>query len=443
MNITITGVGYLGLVTGTCLAEVGHNVTCFDVDSEKINNLSRGICPIYEPNLEELINKNISYGRLQFTDQPNTAYSKMDIIIITVGTPEDGDGSANLSYLEKAVYTLLQYVNKNTIIATKSTVPVGTNDWVREMVNTYKPSYTEIEVVSIPEFLREGSGIQDTFYGDRIVVGSNSSWGRKVIEKMYQPFNIPIVHTDIRSAEMIKYASNTFLATKISFINEIANICELTGANIEDVAKGMGMDKRIGEQFLFAGLGYGGSCFPKDIKALNTLAKANGYTPKILKAVMSVNDNQINLFFEKARKRINNFDHIKVAILGLSFKPNTNDIRNSPAETLIKKLLKARAEIHVYDPVATNEIKDKFGDSLNYAESIIDTINNAEVCFIVTDWPEIKSLSLNIFENHMKTPLVVDGRNCYTLEAALNSNLTYISIGRSIVERRELATKVI
>ncbi|WP_071393418.1 UDP-glucose dehydrogenase family protein [Bacillus tuaregi] len=433
MKITITGTGYVGLVTGVCLSDVDHQITCYDIDQEKINLLNSGKSPIYEPGLDELIQKNISAGRLSFTADVKEAYSDADCIFIAVGTPPNEDGSANLTYIEKAAIEIAEHITKDCIVVTKSTVPVGTNEYIGRIIAERVPAGLTVKIVSNPEFLREGSAIHDTFHGDRIVIGSNDQEAGKVIADIYAPFKLPIVHTDIRSAEMIKYASNSFLALKISFINEIANLCEKVGGNIEHVAAGVGLDKRIGSKFLQAGIGFGGSCFPKDINALNHLANEYDYDFKILKSVIDVNRLQKERLFYKAKEAVGSLAGKKITILGLTFKPNTDDIRDAASLKLIQDLLMEDAVITVYDPVGMPNVEKLFGNKLQYAESAEKALEDAEATFILTEWDEIKNLSLEQVKRYMTKPILFDGRNCFTLEDAEKQGIQYYSIGRKAI----------
>lgn len=433
MKITVCGTGYVGLVTGVCLAEIGHEVVCFDTDEQKINMLKEGICPIYEPGLEELLLKQLLAKRLHFSTDAKQAYKEPEVIFLAVGTPEKEDGAADLTFIEQAVETIAQHIVSHTIIVTKSTVPIGTNDRLQAM---FDGKDVPVNVVSNPEFLREGSGIYDTFHGERIVIGSNHKEAKEKVEKIFQPLQIPIIHMSIRSAEMVKYASNTFLATKISFINEIAKLCEYTGANVEDVALGMGMDSRIGTPFLKAGIGFGGSCFPKDTKALENVASLYGYEFQILRSVINVNEKQKSLLFEKAIDRMGSVEGKTVAVLGLSFKPNTDDIRDAPSIPLMDDLIEAGAYVRAYDPIAHNHVKRRYQNTIHYSETIEIAIEQADLVCIVTEWGEIKEFPLHKYKRMMREPLLIDGRNCYKLEEAKQADITYISIGREVVERK-------
>ncbi|WP_079506118.1 UDP-glucose dehydrogenase family protein [Mesobacillus jeotgali] len=433
MEITVFGTGYVGLVTGVCFAEIGHNVTCFDIDENKINTLSKGKCPIYEPGLEEMLKRNLSEGRLNFTSESKKACHKADYIFVAVGTPENEDGSANLEYLEAAIAEIGMNLIRDAIIVIKSTVPVGTNERILKLLNETIESELRVKVISNPEFLREGSGILDTFHADRVVIGTDDPDAGSAVAKLYKPFGRPILQTDVRSAELIKYASNAFLATKISFINEVANLCEHTGANIEDVAKGMGMDERIGRQFLKAGIGYGGSCFPKDTKALEKLTEYYDYDFKILRSVIEVNSRQKQQLFYKAKEMFGSFQGKRVAVLGLAFKPHTDDIREAPAIELIARLLEEHADISVYDPAASGNVENLFGSLLYYADQVDTAIKGADAVFILTEWPQIMQYDLERFPLLMRQPIVFDGRNCYDLKHAEAAGLTYISVGRNAV----------
>lgn len=433
MKITVVGTGYVGLVTGVCFAEVGYKVTCFDIDENKIRTLSGGKCPIYEPGLEAMLQKNLDVGRIHFTADVKTAYKNADYIFVAVGTPENEDGSANLEYLEAAVAEIAENLVRDAIIVIKSTVPVGTNERVEKLLQEQIPQGLKAAVVSNPEFLREGSGILDTFHADRIVIGADDREAGIEVARIYEPFALPIVQTDVRSAELIKYASNAFLATKISFINEVANLCEHTGANIEDVAKGMGMDQRIGSQFLKAGIGYGGSCFPKDTKALEKLTEYYKYDFKILRSVIEVNSRQKHQLFHKAKLLLGSMHGMRVAVLGLAFKPHTDDIREAPSIELIAELLEEKADVSVYDPAAMGKAKALFGSQLYYADNVDGAIKGADVVFIMTEWPQITEYDVKRFKLFMREPVIFDGRNCYEPDLAENEGLTYISVGRKAV----------
>lgn len=429
MKVSVAGTGYVGLVTGVCLAEIGHNVTCVDIDVNKINILKEGKSPIFETGLEELIHKNIMNGNLVFTTDPAEAYKSKDIIMIAVGTPEKEDGSANLNYIRKVVQDIVENINNDVILVTKSTVPVGTNHQIQKWIESENLNY-HISVVSNPEFLREGSAIRDTFHGDRIVIGAEEGEAAEIVKQLYEPLNIPTITTSIRSAEMIKYAANAFLATKISFINEIANICEKVGANIEDVAKGIGTDQRIGPQFLKAGIGYGGSCFPKDTKALVQIAGNVHHHFELLEAVIRVNNRQQTKLIRKAKETFGTLQGKRCAILGLAFKPNTDDIREAASLVMAKELLNEGASVIAYDPIAIENAKATLGNVIEYTESIEEAIKGADAVFIATEWEEVKRFPLTKYRELMNEAYVFDGRNCYDPVNTFNNRMYYYSIGR-------------
>lgn len=433
MKIVVTGTGYVGLVTGACLSEIGHKVTCVDIDENKVTMMKKGISPIYEPGLDELLKRNYEEGRLDFTTDYKNAYKDANIVFIGVGTPEREDGSANLDYVFKVCEQIAENVENNCLVVVKSTVPIGTNDRVEEFLKEHVKAGIHIEVASNPEFLAQGTAVKDTLYASRIVIGVESKEAEEKLRYVYEGFNQPIVVTNRRSAEMIKYASNDFLALKISFINEIANVCEIVGANIEDVARGMSYDKRIGDKFLKAGLGYGGSCFPKDTKALHWLANDSGYEIKTIKATIEVNENQKYKMFRKAKQRFGSLKGMKVAVLGLTFKPETDDLREAPSIPNIKRLLDEGAEIVAFDPVGEENFKKKFNLPIEYVKSPKEALKNADVAFIFTEWKEIKNLDLQCYERLMKTPIIFDGRNCYDINLVKDHNIDYYSVGRKEV----------
>ena len=431
MKIAIAGTGYVGLVTGVCLAEVGHeNVVCLDVDKQKVDLMKDGVSPIYEEHLEELMKKNYEKGRIDYTTNYKDAYKDADIIMIAVGTPERSDGSANLDYIKKVAKQIASSVTKDTLVVIKSTVPIGTNDAIEKFIRENLKNKVKIELASNPEFLSQGTAVMDTLNASRIVIGVESEWAKNILEKVYKPFNQPIVVTNRNSAEMIKYASNDFLALKISFMNDIANLCEIVGANIEDVAKGMSYDERIGSKFLKAGIGYGGSCFPKDTKALHWLASHNGYELKTVKAAIEVNESQKLRLVRKAANLVESFDGMKVCVLGLTFKPETDDLREAPSIPNIQYLLERGAEVVAYDPVGIENAKKIFKDSITYTTSIDEAIKDADICFIMTEWKQILNYDISNYKNKMKRPLVFDGRNCYTLDTMKDLGIEYYSIGR-------------
>lgn len=431
MKLAIAGTGYVGLVTGVCLSEIGHDVTCIDIDKKKVESMKKGISPIYEEGLEKLMKKNFELGRLKYTTDYKEIYEKSSIIMIAVGTPERNDGSANLDYIKKVAMQIAENIINDTLVVIKSTVPIGTNEKIENLMKkNLKYKDLNIEVVSNPEFLAQGTAVKDTFNAARIVIGAESKWAGEIMTELYKPFNRPIVLTKRKSAEMIKYASNDFLALKISFMNDIANFCEIVGADIEEVAKGMSYDSRIGSKFLKAGIGYGGSCFPKDTKALHWLACDEGYELKTIKAAIEVNEIQKLKLVRKARNIIDSFDGIKVAVLGLTFKPGTDDLRESPAIPNINYLIEAGAKVFAYDPVGIKNAKKIFGEKINYCTTIEETIKEAECCFIMTEWPEIINFELIKYTDLMKNKLILDGRNCYNTERMKKENIQYYSIGR-------------
>jgi UDPglucose 6-dehydrogenase len=437
MNISVVGTGYVGLVSGVCFAEVGHHVTCIDIDTTKIENLKKGISPIYEPGIEELITNNLSKGNLTFTDDISEGLAHAEVILIAVGTPSLSDGRADLSYVQSVAKQIASVISSYTVIVTKSTVPVGTNDWIKDVIKQNLVHSCEFDVVSNPEFLREGSAIHDTFNADRVVIGSDNERSAAIVESVYEPFNIPITHTDIRSSEMIKYASNAFLATKISFINEIANICEKVGANVEDVALGMGKDSRIGEKFLSAGIGYGGSCFPKDTQALVQIASNMEYDFDLLKSVISVNNNQQSKLVDKAIEYYGKLKNKKIAILGLAFKPNTDDMREAASIKIIERLLELQCVITAYDPIAVNNARKILGEGgITYCSSYRQALEDADFAILVTEWDEFKQIDLTEMKSLLKDPVVFDGRNCFTLKEMEQHGYTYFSVGRPPVSCR-------
>jgi len=432
MKIVIAGTGYVGLVTAACLSHLGHNITCVDIDKKKVELMRQGICPIYEPGLEEILKKNYEEGRLNFTIDCKSAYKDADIIFIGVSTPEREDGSANLDYVYDVAEQIAENVEKNCLVVVKSTVPIGTNDKVEEFLREHLKNDVYIEVASNPEFLAQGTAVKDTLYANRIVIGVESNKARIILEKVYERFNQPIVVTNRRSAEMIKYASNDFLALKISFINEIANFCEIVGADIEDVTKGMSYDPRIGDKFLKAGIGYGGSCFPKDTKALHWLANDNGYELKTIKATIEVNQNQKYKLFRAAKQRFGSLKGLKAAVLGLTFKPGTDDLREAASIPNVRRLLEEGAEIAAYDPVGEKNFKKLFPSKIIYGKTVEETLKDADVAFIFTEWDEIKSLDLSVYEKLMNIPIIFDGRNCYKISEVEKKAVEYHSVGREV-----------
>ena len=431
MKIAVAGTGYVGLVTAVCLAKIGHTVTCVDIDKEKINMLKQLKCPIYEDGLEELMIqcKNDIFYTTDYTD----AYKNCDVIFIGVGTPEREDGSANLEYVYKVCDEIKSCANSDKVIVVKSTVPIGTNKKLELYMN--KDSKYKFHFVSNPEFLSQGTAVKDTLHASRVVVGTNDEYSRKIMEELYRPltkspYNVPYLSMNRESAEMVKYASNDFLALKISYINEIANICEATGANIDDVALSMGYDDRIGNKFLKAGIGYGGSCFPKDTKALYHFSKSLGYEMKTVSSAIEVNLLQKQKLINKAKEDFEKLENKKVAVLGLSFKPGTDDLRESPAFDNVNILLDYGAIVNVYDPISINKFRKIYKNKVNYYTNIDDAIKDCDFVFIITEWKEIVEYDLNKYKKLMKTAVVYDGRNCYDLDETLKVGIKYYSIGR-------------
>ncbi|MCM2590898.1 UDP-glucose/GDP-mannose dehydrogenase family protein [Rossellomorea marisflavi] len=440
-NISVAGTGYVGLVAGVSFAEMGHQVTCVDIDEKKVASMRSGHSPIYETGLEELMKKNYTSGRIDYTTNYHEAYRNADAIFIGVGTPEQPDGSANLSYIATVARQIAESVEKDCLVVVKSTVPVGTNDKVDQFIQDFLVNDVRIEVASNPEFLAQGSAVHDTLYAERVIIGTESKWAEDILKKIYEPFNLPIVSVNRRSAEMIKYASNDFLALKISYMNDIANLCELVGADIQDVARGMSFDERIGSKFLNAGIGYGGSCFPKDTKALDYIAQQNGYELKTVRAAIDVNKEQKTMLYKKARNRLITFSGLKVAVLGLTFKPGTDDLREAASLENVPLLLEQGADIYAFDPVGKENFSNVYPEGANgkghitYVESIEAALSGANVCFIFTEWGEVKAVTPEKYKQLMRTPLVFDGRNIYSIEEMSSANVEYHSIGRKTVER--------
>lgn len=435
MKIAIVGTGYVGLVTGTCFAEIGVDVTCVDTNSEKIESLKKGIIPIYESGLEEMVLRNMKAKRLKFTTSLESCLDDVDVIFSAVGTPPDEDGSADLKYVLDVARTIGRNMKQYKLVVTKSTVPVGTAGKVRAVIQEEldkRGVKIEFDVASNPEFLKEGNAVNDFMSPDRVVVGVESARAEKLMSKLYKPFllnNFRVIFMDIPSAEMTKYAANSMLATRISFMNDIANLCELVGADVNMVRSGIGSDTRIGRKFLYPGIGYGGSCFPKDVKALIKTAEKNGYTMRVLNAVEEVNENQKNILFEKFRRCFNdNIVGRKVAIWGLAFKPETDDMREAPALILIDSLLKASCDVCVYDPIAMKECRRRIGDVVTYAKDMYEAAIDADAIFHVTEWKEFRMPNWNIIGKIMKpNPVLIDGRNVYTQNEL--DGIRYLKIG--------------
>lgn len=437
MKIAIVGTGYVGLVTGTCFAEMGTEVFCVDVNTEKIENLKKGIIPIYEPGLEDLVHRNQQAGRLHFTTDLTECLDEVEVLFSAVGTPPDEDGSADLKYVLEVARTVGRHIKKHILVVTKSTVPVGTAKKVRQAIQDEldkRGAQIEFDVASNPEFLKEGAAISDFMSPDRVVVGVESERAEELMTRLYRPFllnNFRVIFMDVPSAEMTKYAANAMLATRISFMNDVANLCEIVGADINMVRKGIGSDNRIGNRFLYAGIGYGGSCFPKDVKALINTAKLNNYPMRILQAVEDVNDEQKSLLFRKLEKHFNgDLKGKRIAIWGLAFKPETDDMREAPSLVLIEKLLAAGCEVYAYDPVAVEESKRRIGESVHYAKDIYDAVVDADALMLVTEWKEFRMPSWSAIKKLMATPLILDGRNIYDIKEMEENGFVYHCIGR-------------
>ena len=437
MKIAIVGTGYVGLVTGTCFAEIGVNVICVDTNAEKIEALKKGVIPIYENGLEEMIVRNVKAGRLHFTTSLEECLNEVDVVFSAVGTPPDEDGSADLSYVLQVAHTIGQNLKKYVLVVTKSTVPVGTADKVRAVIREElerRGLDIPFDVASNPEFLKEGNAINDFMSPDRVVVGVDSERAKKIMSKLYKPFllnNFRVIFMDIPSAEMTKYAANSMLATRISFMNDIANLCELVGADVNMVRSGIGSDTRIGRKFLYPGIGYGGSCFPKDVKALINTAETNGYEMRVLRAVEAVNEYQKGVLFDKLQRLLeNDLKGKTVALWGLSFKPETDDMREAPSLILIDKLLKAGCTVRAYDPVAMDECRRRMGDVVYYAKDMYDATLDADALLLLTEWKEFRLPSWAVIKKSMRNPLVLDGRNIYDRMEMEEQGFTYHCIGK-------------
>ncbi len=438
MNIAIVGTGYVGLVSGTCFAETGINVTCVDVDEKKIERLKQGEMPIYEPGLDQMVQKNIKAGRLKFTTDLASVLDEQEVVFSAVGTPPDEDGSADLKYVLQVARTIGQNMNKYLVVVTKSTVPVGTARKVRAAIEEElqkRGADIPFDVASNPEFLKEGNAIKDFMSPDRVVVGVESEKAKKILTKLYKPFlinNFRVIFMDIPSAEMTKYAANSMLATRISFMNDIANLCERVGADVNMVRAGIGADTRIGRKFLYAGCGYGGSCFPKDVKALIKTADQNGYSMEVLKAVERVNERQKGILFEKLQKafRGDTLQGKTIAMWGLSFKPETDDMRESTALVMIDKLIKAGCSIRAYDPIAMDECKRRVGDAVIYCRDMYDAVLDADALLLLTEWKEFRLPTWGVIKKAMRRPLVIDGRNIFDIEELEENAFEYYCIGK-------------
>jgi len=429
-KICVVGTGYVGLVTGTCFADLGNTVTCLDVDENRISKLLKGIMPIYEPGLQQLVEQNVKAERLIFTTDYKKALSDVEIVFIAVGTPSGVDGEADLQYVRQAAESIADLVDTKVIVVNKSTVPVGTGDWVAEVIQKRRNGRPlDLNVVSNPEFLREGSAINDFMQSDRVVLGSENRSAAEKVAELYSPLRCPILITDLRTAEMIKYASNAFLATRISFINEIANVCEELGADVKVVAQGMGLDKRIGSAFLDAGLGWGGSCFPKDVKALAHMAVLHGTHPQLLQAVMEINRNQRRRLVYKLRKALGSLNDKNIGILGIAFKPNTDDIREAPALEVIHLLQNEGAHIKAYDPQAMDNAAQLL-PKVKLCENPYQVAENAEALILITEWNEFKQINFSRIKELMKTPIIVDGRNLWDQDSLKKMGFEYYGVGR-------------
>jgi len=437
MKIAIVGTGYVGLVSGACFAEVGINVTCVDIDRNKIERLKQGIIPIYEPGLDDLVKRNMAEGRLHFTCDLTDCLHDVEVVFSAVGTPPDEDGSADLRYVLDVARTFGQNINKYTILVTKSTVPVGTSKKIKETIDrelAARGVNIDYEVASNPEFLKEGAAIKDFMSPDRVVIGIESDRSRKVMERLYRPFllnNFRVIFMDIASAEMTKYAANSMLATRISFMNDIANLCELVGADVNMVRKGIGTDARIGNKFLYAGCGYGGSCFPKDVKALINTGKEYGYNMTIIRAVEDVNERQKSIVYEKLKKAFGgDLAGKKIALWGLSFKPETDDMREAPSLVVIEKLLADGASVRAYDPVSIDEARRRIGDKIEYASDMYDAAVDADAIALLTEWKQFRLPSWAVVRRTMNGNIIVDGRNIYDPVELHEEGFNYTCIGK-------------
>ena len=437
MNIAIVGTGYVGLVSGTCFAEMGGNVVCIDIDKEKIDNLRQGRLHIYEPGLEELVHRNMQYGRLTFGTSLADVLDSVEVVFSAVGTPPDEDGSADLRYVLEVAREFGRHIKRYTILVTKSTVPVGTARKVKEVILeelAARGADIPFDVASNPEFLKEGAAIKDFMSPDRVVVGTDSERAREVMTRLYKPFmiqNFRVLFMDIPSAEMTKYAANAMLATRISFMNDIANLCELVGADVDSVRLGLGSDPRIGPKFLYAGCGYGGSCFPKDVKALAHTGRENGYTMEVIEAVERVNERQKSIVFDKISRLTDGQLHGKtVAILGLAFKPETDDMRQAPSLEVISRLLDAGATVRVFDPVAMDECRRMLGDKVTYCRNLYDAATGADVLALLTEWRQFRMPSWPTIKDAMRGNIIVDGRNIYNPDELTRLGFVYSRIGR-------------
>lgn len=435
MNIAIVGTGYVGLVSGACFAEMGVDVTCIDINREKIDSIIRGVMPIYEPGLDDLVKRNVKAGRLHFSTDLAKVIDDVEVVFCAVGTPPDEDGSADLSYVVDVARTFARNIKKYTILVTKSTVPVGTSKIVKDVIRGELAKRGEdipFEVASNPEFLKEGAAIKDFMSPDRVVIGVESDRARRVMERLYRPFllnNFRVLFMDIPSAEMTKYAANSMLATRISFMNDIANLCEIVGADVNMVRKGIGSDARIGGKFLYPGCGYGGSCFPKDVRALIRTGEVNGYEMRVIKAVEDVNERQKSIVYDKLASALGDLNGRNIALWGLAFKPETDDMRCAPSLVIIEKLLKAGATVTVFDPVAEDECRRRIGDAVRYATDMYDAVVDADALALVTEWKQFRLPSWKVIRKAMRGNLIVDGRNIYQAADLIEEGFDYRCIG--------------
>ena len=436
MKIAVVGTGYVGLVSGACFAEMGLDITCVDIDKKKIDGLNNGVIPIYEPGLEEVVRRNVEEGRLHFTTELTDCLDNVEVVFSAVGTPPDEDGSADLKYVLEVARTFGRNIKKYTVLVTKSTVPVGTAQKVKAVIReelARRKCKVPFDVASNPEFLKEGAAVKDFMSPDRVVVGVESERARKLMTKLYRPFlinNFRVLFMDIPSAEMTKYAANAMLATRISFMNDIANLCDLVGANVDMVRKGIGADTRIGSKFLYPGCGYGGSCFPKDVKALAHTAREYGYTMGVIEAVEAVNERQKEIVVKKLQDKLGTLRGKTIALWGLAFKPETDDMREAPALVVIEKLLEAGASVKVYDPVAMDECRRRIGDRVVYCKDMYDVVIDADALAVLTEWKEFRIPSWSVIKRVMKQPVLVDGRNIYSKDEVIAEGFEYAAIGK-------------
>lgn len=441
-RIAVIGTGYVGLVSGTCFAEVGNSVVCCDIDAEKIRGLSAGVMPIYENGLKELVDKNVNENRLFFSTDIPKAIEEAEIIYIAVGTPMSETGEADLTFVKSVAEMIGKHLNGYKVIVNKSTVPVGTGKLVQAIIERNSKGEFPFDVVSNPEFLREGTAIYDTMNMERAVIGATSEKAAAIIEELHTPFQTKIVKSNLESAEMIKYAANAFLATKISFINDIANICERVGADVSKVSEGVGLDSRIGSKFLKAGIGFGGSCFPKDTMALLQIAKSVGYPFKLIEAVIETNQKQRAHIVQKLFDVFGDLNGMTISVLGLAFKPNTNDMRSAPSLDVIPMLRSLGARVKAFDPIAVPEAEKLLGDQAVYSEDLYETIQDTDACVILTEWPEVQNMDIAKLKSALKNPVLIDGRNIFEIEQMRNEGMIYHSIGRPEVQGEGILTNV-